>query len=79
MFFSLIHACLDSRNYIIKSKWAPLSKGGFATCLATMFYCIYNRNHRMTLLFLFGKLLPSASLPMLAQRGEVIHVVLEET
>ena len=67
MFFSLIHTRQDSRNYIIKSKWALLSKGGFSTCLATMFYCIYNNGHRMILLFLFGKVLPPAPLPILAE------------
>ena len=69
MFISLIHGYQDPRNYIVKAKRVLLSKGMFLTCLVTMFYCMYNRSHRMTLLFLFGKVPHPVSLPMLAQGG----------
>ena len=71
MFIHVIHAYQDPRNYTIKATRALLSKGLFLTCLATMLCCMYNRNRRITWLFLFGKVAHPAPLPMLAQGGIV--------
>ena len=71
MFISLIHAYQDPHNYAIKATRAFISKGLFLICLASMLCCMYNRNRRITWLFLFGKVAHPVSLPMLAQGGIV--------
>ena len=70
MFFSLIHACQDSHNYITESKSTLLPEGMFLTVLATILCCMYNGSLRMSLLFSFRSSAPSCLLAYACSRED---------